>query len=309
MNFQKAFAVNCLLSLSAVGIASEPERSVTLVPLPAARLEIVAHDYGPSRWLLCNVHDDENTSVQAAKVFLAKAKVGGRLVEFRHTGERNVMFQLGDRRFEFDPNRIYTSAGVAKTLAGRAEEDEALTAEDPEAQKIVEDVGQRFIKAVQLKSAQVVIALHNNTEDRYAAWNYLKGQEYEIEAADVHLNAERDTDDFFFVTDRRLFDALAAREFNVVLQNNEAATDDGSLIGLLWPAWQAVRECRSATWASRGPSRNANGAFRGARGSVPSQMMACIAARSPRAMQKGMISGLRWQPPKWKDLVARHVQV
>ena len=39
----------------------------------------------------------------------------------------------------------------------------------------------------------------------------------------------RDADDFFFVTAARLFDALAARGFTVVLQDNARVTDDGSL--------------------------------------------------------------------------------
>jgi D-alanyl-D-alanine dipeptidase len=81
----------------------------------------------------------------------------------------------------------------------------------------------------------IIIALHNNTEAEYSVSSYAAGGPLEKEAAAVAIatNADdkspRDPDDFFFVTDRRLFDALAARNWNVVLQDNERATDDGSL--------------------------------------------------------------------------------
>jgi len=34
---------------------------------------------------------------------------------------------------------------------------------------------------------------------------------------------------FFYVTERKHFDGLKAKGYNVVLQNNDAVTDDGSL--------------------------------------------------------------------------------
>jgi D-alanyl-D-alanine dipeptidase len=49
------------------------------------------------------------------------------------------------------------------------------------------------------------------------------------DASDVHLVAEQDPDDFFFVTDRMVYNDLKELGFNCVLQNNEKVTDDGSL--------------------------------------------------------------------------------
>src|SRR5690606_27170642 len=59
--------------------------------------------------------------------------------------------------------------------------------------------------------------------------SYLPGATYAADAEAVHLAPTEDADDFFFVTDRPLYDALARAGFNVVLQNNATVTDDGSL--------------------------------------------------------------------------------
>src|SRR5690606_38163161 len=75
----------------------------------------------------------------------------------------------------------------------------------------------------------VVVTLHNNTPDHYSARSYAEGGEYERDAEAVHLEPGVDPDDFFFVTERALFDILAAEGFNVVLQDNRRVTDDGSL--------------------------------------------------------------------------------
>src|SRR5690606_20180028 len=75
----------------------------------------------------------------------------------------------------------------------------------------------------------LVVTLHNNTPDAYSALSYAEGGTYERDAEAVHLAPGADPDDFFFVTDRSLFARLAVEGFNVVLQDNEAVTDDGSL--------------------------------------------------------------------------------
>ena len=45
----------------------------------------------------------------------------------------------------------------------------------------------------------------------------------------MYINPERDPDDFFFVTDQKVFDELKRRKLNVVLQDNRIRRDDGSL--------------------------------------------------------------------------------
>ncbi len=67
-----------------------------------------------SGFVYVNVHDDENTSVEAVQDVLKRS--GGRLVELRHTGERIVAFTLMGNDYRVDPNRIFTAAGVHATL-------------------------------------------------------------------------------------------------------------------------------------------------------------------------------------------------
>ncbi len=162
-----------------------------------------------------NVHDNENTSVQAAKIVIDS--LGGKLLQLRHTGERNIQFRHNGEQYEFDPNRIFTDAGARETLSN-------LGVYSDEAHALV----RRFANAlVDSLDVEVILTLHNNTEGNYSAASYLN--EYKTDAADVYLNSARDPDDFFFVTERLFFEELRSRGFNVVLQNNATVTDDGSL--------------------------------------------------------------------------------
>jgi len=74
----------------------------------------------PLKILLFNMHDDENTAVDAARSFV---KInGGTMVELTHTGERLITFDLYDRTYKVDPNRIFTPDGIPRrvfNMAGR----------------------------------------------------------------------------------------------------------------------------------------------------------------------------------------------
>lgn len=166
-----------------------------------------------------NMHDDENTSVEAGRKSIAAS--GGILVELKHTGAREISFKLKGKSYKIDPNRIFTSAGIAKTLKNYG-------ATSPDAVKAVDDFAKNLI-AQFLAGSKTIVALHNNTENAYSIKSYEKGGEYERDAAQVFINPEKDIDDFFFVTEQKHFDALKSRGYNVALQNNSAVTDDGSL--------------------------------------------------------------------------------
>ena len=214
----------CCLLCAPCG-ATEPKMQVRALPAGQTTIDVVTRTFGSRPALFCNLHDDENTSVEAAMEVLKQAP--GRLVQLKHTGERIISVTVDDQVYRFDPNRIFTAAGVRKTL-------EDQSSWNPAAQQAVFGFGQALIDLYGLNPQsptpiQVVVALHNNSEARYAASSYAKGQEYAQEASRVFLDPESDPDDFFFVTDPRLFEAIQDRGFNVVLQNNAAATDDGSL--------------------------------------------------------------------------------
>src|SRR5688500_18746557 len=61
-----------------------------------------------------HVHHNEQTALKAAKAVIHKD--GGSLITLVHSGGRNIVFHLNNERYEFDPNRIYTDAGIKKTL-------------------------------------------------------------------------------------------------------------------------------------------------------------------------------------------------
>lgn len=212
----------------------------TAVPLGAGTVDVVVHTAPITDALASpgletfplnalNLHDNESTSVEAAlDVLLAQ---GGRVVELAHTGERHVRFEVDGVTYEADPNRMFTASGRSRTL-GRESRD------TPEARAALAAFAEAVLEAYTAVPPAVVVTLHNNTDENYSAASYLPGAEYARDAEAVTVHDGTDPDDFFFVTDRALYDALVSEGFNAVLQDNEAATDDGSLS--VWAAREGV---------------------------------------------------------------------
>ena len=198
------------------------------------RVTVVVHTApapggGPGRLDALNVHDDEDTSVEAALAVIARR--GGRVVELRHTGERLLAFRLGGERFTVDPNRIFTDRGRARTLA-------ALSRDTPAARRAVAAFADTLLAVYTSTRPDPVVTLHNNTDTNYSAESYGPRGEYRRDAAAVAVPAGSDPDDFYFVTGEWLYDALVPSGFGVVRQNDAAATDDGSLS--VWAARAGV---------------------------------------------------------------------
>lgn len=198
-------------------------QSLTLGDSTVAVVEHASEREGPSLLVL---HDDENTAAGAGLRFVTER--GGRLVELVAQGERRVAFALGGRAYSVDPNRVFTDVGVRRTLEADSTDAGAVALT-----RLFGDV------LVALYDPEgVVVTLHNNTPDNYSALSYTDGGVYAQDAEAVHLAPGADPDDFFFVTDRALFDRLAAAGFNAVLQDNARVTDDGSLS--VWAAQQGL---------------------------------------------------------------------
>lgn len=64
--------------------------------------------------LFINLHDNENTNVKAAEQYLNE--IGGRLINIENNGERLINFRHRGEHFTFDPNRIFSSAGIDSTI-------------------------------------------------------------------------------------------------------------------------------------------------------------------------------------------------
>ncbi|PSQ99978.1 MAG: hypothetical protein BRD48_02460 [Bacteroidetes bacterium QS_9_68_14] len=179
------------------------------------------------------MHDDENTAVAATLGMLRRR--GGRLVEVRHTGERNLRFRQGSDEYVFDPNRAFTDAGAEATLRD-------LGPFSKEAHGAVRAFAEAFLAAIDLESLRegprLLVTVHNNEVGSYSARSYDHGGEHERDAERVRPKRRTDPDDFFFVTEPRHYDLLQGGSYHVVLQDNDVVTDDGSLS--VWAARQEL---------------------------------------------------------------------
>jgi hypothetical protein len=174
---------------------------------------------GTSSLTMFNVHDDENTSVLAGKVVVKES--GGRLIELAHSGRRFVEFNLDGQTYRFDPNRIFSDEGIRATLSRRSNYSEA-------AHRVVREFATTFIARFGLDREPVIVALHNTGGHGLTINSYRAEGDKRSASATLHASARRGAGDFFYVTDRRFFDYLKARDFNVTLQDDANVPDDGS---------------------------------------------------------------------------------
>jgi hypothetical protein len=170
--------------------------------------------------IMVNVHDDENTSVQAGRVVIQES--GGRLIELVHSGKRFVEFRLEGQTYRFDPNRIYTENGIRATLTRQNNYSDAAHA-------VVRDFAQAFIETFELNRQAAIIALHNTGNAGLSINSYQPARELDRAADRVHETKSRSAGDFYYVTDERFFTWLKERDFNVMLQDNANVPDDGSM--------------------------------------------------------------------------------
>lgn len=176
--------------------------------------------YGPSDSVVfINLHDNERTSVRAGQTVLAEK--GGFFLRIINDSTRLVNFRLCDKRYSFDPNRIFTEA-VGEVVEGH---ESCRT-------RAVEQAKQFALFVLQQipAHAHTVIALHNNHPySNLDIYTFAKADTSYKDAAGVHINRLRDKDDFFLTNDSMLFRRLCALHYNAMLQNNTQASDDGSL--------------------------------------------------------------------------------
>ena len=166
-----------------------------------------------------NLHDDEVTSVDAAKRILEQ--YGGLLIEIENNAQRNIRFRLDRQLYKVDPNRIFSKEGIKKSL-------EQLGNTSAKAIEEVEKFGERILQIIPV-NAECIVALHNNTPGLFSAIDYTAGNKRAIDSKKVYINPQQDADDFFLTTDNSLYEKLADKGFNTILQDNQNCTEDGSL--------------------------------------------------------------------------------
>jgi len=171
-------------------------------------------------------HYSETTAVAAAMSIINAKDGGGTLVQIIHgTGHpRNVTFTLKGVTYSFDPNRMFTDAGIQKSLefVGHRYSKEAHSAVASFAWVVREHLNMAKVPG------GTMIAIHNNSGG-YSLDSYLPGEFFGKEAPKINRNPARSPSDFYFVTTEALYETLRAKKYNVALQNTAAMTDDGSL--------------------------------------------------------------------------------
>ena len=190
------------------------------LPLLGVPIEVYFSGSPTSPVALFNMHDNENTSAMAGRA--VSQKYGGEYFELIHNGKRNISFQVGQDSVHIDPNRIFTDAGIWAQL-------ERNKCKDANVFMALKSWRNSLLAILDLEKRDLVIALHNNTNQNYSFKSYMSGEEYENEAEDLHHGRLNDKDDFYFVTDPHIMNQLKTGRYNVILQANNTMTDDGSL--------------------------------------------------------------------------------
>jgi hypothetical protein len=202
--------------------SSEADRihtRIQSIPLGEITINVEISEHGSPGITFFNMHDNENTAVEASKMVLAKNE--GRFIQLLAQGNRLIEFPLKGRTYTFDPNRIFTPMGIEKTL-------KKYGAFSPEAQAEIATFASKLIDLV-APGSRIIIAVHNNTPGQYSINSYASGGSDAKEAAEVYINHNQDPDDFYYVTEKALFSAIKNGGHNVILQNEATVTDDGSL--------------------------------------------------------------------------------
>jgi len=159
--------------------------------------------------ILLNLHDNENTAPQAGKIFLEKH--GGRLIELRHGRGREVVVRLKGKLHRFDPNRMFSTAGLRKSLKYfRNNRDDVFA--------IAAGFRDSLIDIMAVRPGMLVISLHNNTPDKMSIKDFAPEEWYGQDIREIFINPERDPDNFFVVTKMHHFTALELRGYNVALK-------------------------------------------------------------------------------------------
>lgn len=161
-----------------------------------------------------HLHQNETTALKAAKAVIKKE--GGSILTLVHSGRRNIVFYHHKKRYEFDPNRIFTDKGIKKTL----------TQFGPYTHEAHVEVKKLADKIKRLLPKGKIIAVHNN--ETYSLKNYLQGHSLASDARALNFKKKSHYRSFFLVTQKSDYLRLKKFNFNSVWQAHDAK-DDGSL--------------------------------------------------------------------------------
>lgn len=165
--------------------------------------------------MFVHLHQNETTALKAAKKIIETD--GGHLLTLVHAGQRNIVFNLHHKRYEFDPNRIFTDVGIRKTLM-------QFGGYTPAAHHQVSKLAVKIKKL--LPPHGKIIAVHNNRT--YSLKDYLRGHHLAQDARSLNFYDKSHYRNFYMVTKNHDYLRLKRLNFNSVWQA-KAPIDDGSL--------------------------------------------------------------------------------
>lgn len=214
------FPLGTMLAVLATAQAASAS-SVFELPLGNEKVEFFVEGNPSVRSpLVISLHRNESTAFPIVREILASEP--GRFIGIRTPGDRRLNLKGGSRAFSIDPNRIFSRPGIEADLRKFSFYKEEIARE-------IETFAGAYLKATGLGPGVMVIAVHNNTDGGYSLESYRNGGSEAAAGAKVHRVDGIDPDDFILVTNSRHFEALQNAGFNVILQNNPSAPDDGSL--------------------------------------------------------------------------------
>jgi hypothetical protein len=194
-----------------------------------------------------HVHENETASVQAGLKYINQ--YGGKLVTIQHSFDgsvnRMVKFTFRGKKYEFDPNRIFSKD--INTLKKTLKSNEKDSIKYNQALMLVNQLAALIWS--QIQEASYLVSLHNNKnecascvrkgwfgrkliEESYNITSYVQKCDVKSESnqscEDIYINPAINNSEFFIVTDKIGFDYFFKKRFNVVLQNQHPV-DDGSM--------------------------------------------------------------------------------
>lgn len=171
-----------------------------------------------SNILFLNIHEDEQTSIEAIEHFSESTDVN--FFYLKHNKTRRIFFNHKSATYSVDPNRIYTAKGRKATI-------EPISRLKFKPNRIAKKLAKEIINLV--NQYNVIVTMHNNTDVNYSIKSYLPGEDEAQNTADVFVSDNWDADDFVYTTKQSYFDYLKAKDVNVILQDNTNFVNDGSL--------------------------------------------------------------------------------
>lgn len=210
-----------ILFLSSVMTPNQQQLFAQVKPIKLGKTQIELRQFfnaKTNKILFLNVHQDEQTSIDAIQTFAKDIPLN--FAYLHHQSTRLIKYQIGSRFFTVDPNRIYTKKGRLNTI----ESNHKTTLKS---RIVAKKLAKHIIHLI--GNYSIIVTLHNNSDVNYSIKSYLPGGDEAQNTAEVYINPNMDADDFIYTTNKSYFDYLKQANYNVILQDNTNFVNDGSL--------------------------------------------------------------------------------